>query len=132
MLLSALSSYEQDFESLGALGSGRTIPSWRMVVEAETAKLKKFQDFLRVEDKLAFHDLLGQCKLYAPYASTMASPVKEVPLLISMLFGQHKKIIELEKKVLTLETILKKSLPSSDSLDLQETPSGTQTAAQLD
>src|SRR5216117_2295434 len=116
----------------GALGSGRTIPSWRMVVEAETAKLKKFQDFLRVEDKLVFHDLLGQCKLYAPYASTMASPVKEVPLLISMLFGQHKKIIELEKKVLTLETILKKSLPSSDSLDLQETPSGTQTAAQLD
>src|SRR5213596_1049208 len=45
---------------------------------------------------------------------------------------QHKKIIELEKKVLTLETILKKPLPSSDSLDLQETPSGTQTAAQLD
>src|SRR5205823_10913974 len=79
LLLSALSSYEQDFESLGALGSGRTIPSWRMVVEAETAKLKKFQDFLRVEDKLVFHDLLGQCKLYAPYASTMASPVKEVP-----------------------------------------------------
>ena len=103
-----------------------------MVVEAETAKLKKFQDFLRVEDKLVFHDLLGQCKLYASYASTMASPVKEVPLLISILFGQHKKIIELEKKVLTLETILKKPLPSSDSLDLQGTPSGTQTAAQLD
>src|SRR5205823_13582007 len=82
---------EQDFESLGALGSGRTIPSWRMVVDAETAKLKKFQDFLRVEDKLVFHDLLGQCKLYAPYASTMASPVKEVPLLISMLFGQRSE-----------------------------------------
>ena len=101
-------------------------------MEAETAKLKKFQDFLRVEDKLVFHDLLCQCKLYAPYASTMASPVKEVPLLISMLFGQHKKIIELEKKVLTLETILKKPLPRSDSLDLQETPSGTQAAARLD
>src|SRR5437667_12556359 len=71
-------------------------------------------------------------KLYAPYASTMASPVKEVPLLISMLFGQHKKIIALEKKVLTLETILKKPLTSSDILDIQETPSGTQTAAQLD
>ncbi len=103
-----------------------------MVVEAETAKLKKFQDFLRVEDKLIFHDLLCQCKLYAPYASTMASPVKEVPLLISMLFGQHKKIIELEKKVLTLETILKKPLPSSDCFDLQETPSDTQAATQLD
>ncbi len=103
-----------------------------MVVEAETAKLKKFQDFLRVEDKLVFHDLLGQCKLYAPYASTMASPVKEVPLLISMMFGQHKKIIELEKKVLTLETILKKPLASSDSVDPQGTSTRTQAAAHRD
>jgi len=101
-----------------------------MVVETETAKLKKFQDFLRVEDKLVFHDLLGQCKLYAPYASTMASPVKEVPLLISMLFGQHKKIIELEKKVLTLETLLKKPLTNTASLDLQQSPTEAQVAKQ--
>jgi hypothetical protein len=80
-----------------------------MVVEAETAQLKKFHEFLTLEDRLAFLDLLDLCKLYAPYASTMVSPVKEVPLLISMLFGQHKKIIELEKKVLTLETVLKKT-----------------------
>jgi len=101
-----------------------------MVVEAETAKLKKFQDFLRVEDKLVFHDLLGQCKLYAPYASTMASPVKEVPLLISMLFGQHKKIIELEKKVLTLGTILKKPLTNTASSDLQQSPTEALAAKQ--
>ena len=82
-----------------------------MVVEGEIAKLKKFQDSLRLEDKLVFHDLLDQCKLYAPYASTMASPVKEVPLLLSILFGQHKKIIELEKKILTLETILHRPCP---------------------
>ena len=99
-------------------------------MEAETAKLKKFQDFLRVEDKLVFHDLLGQCKLYAPYASTMASPVKEVPLLISMMFGQHKKIIELEKKVITLETILKKPLTNTASLDLQQSPTEAQAAKQ--
>jgi hypothetical protein len=76
-----------------------------MVVEAEIAKLKKFQEFLRTEDKLVFQDLLNQCKLYAPYASTMVSTIKEVPLFISMLFGQHKRIIELEKKILMLETL---------------------------
>ena len=95
---------------------GRTIPSWRIVVEAEIAKLKKFQEFLRTEDKLVFHDLLDQSKLYAPYASTLASPVKEVPLLISIQFGQHKKIVELEKKVLILETIAKRTR-STDGLD---------------
>jgi hypothetical protein len=76
-----------------------------MVVEAEIAKLRKFQEFLRTDDKLVFQDLLNQCKLYAPYASTMVSTIKEVPLFISMLFGQHKRIIELEKKILMLETL---------------------------
>jgi hypothetical protein len=80
-----------------------------MVVEAEIAKLRKFQEFLRTEDKLVFQDLLNQCKLYAPYASTMVSTIKEVPLLFSMLFGQHKKIIELEKKILMLETLATKT-----------------------
>jgi hypothetical protein len=89
--------------------SGRTIPSWRMVVEAEIAKLRKFQEFLRTDDKLVFQDLLNQCKLYAPYASTMVSTIKEVPLFFSMLFGQHKKIIELEKKILMLETLATKT-----------------------
>ena len=80
-----------------------------MVVEAEIAKLRKFQEFLRTDDKLVFQDLLNQCKLYAPYASTMVSTIKEVPLFISMLFGQHKKIIELEKKILMLETLATKT-----------------------
>jgi hypothetical protein len=89
--------------------SGRTIPSWRIVVETEIAKLRKFQEFLRTDDKLVFQDLLNQCKLYAPYASTMVSTIKEVPLFFSMLFGQHKKIIELEKKILMLETLATKT-----------------------
>jgi hypothetical protein len=78
-------------------------------VEAEIAKLRKFQEFLRTDDKLVFQDLLNQCKLYAPYASTMVSTIKEVPLFFSMLFGQHKKIIELEKTILMLETLATKS-----------------------
>jgi hypothetical protein len=78
---------------------GRTIPSWRMVVEAETEKLKKFRDSLRQEDKVIFEDLLNQCKLYASAASSLASPVKEVPLIVSILFAHHKKLIELEKRL---------------------------------
>ncbi len=49
---------------------------------------------LRSEDKLIFDDLMRQCKLYASHASTMTSVVKEVPLIMSMLFGQHKRLLE--------------------------------------
>lgn len=44
-------------------------------------------------------DLLNQCRLYASYAGSMASSVKEMPLIISMLFGQHKRLVALEKKL---------------------------------
>ena len=91
-----------------------------MVVEAEIAKLRTFQEFLRTDDKLVFQDLLVQCKLYAPYASTMASTIKEVPLFLSMLFGQHKKIIELEKKILMLETLATKTEVTVPAQALQE------------
>lgn len=68
-----------------------------MIVEAEIERLKKFRDSLRSDDKLIFDDLLRQCKMYASAASSLASPVKEVPLILSILFAHHKKLIELEK-----------------------------------
>lgn len=95
---------------------GRTIPSWRMVVEAEIERLKKFRDSLRLEDKTIFDDLLNQCKLYASAASSLASPVKEVPLLMSMLFAHHKKLMELEKRMNVEENTFTEDSKTYDSL----------------
>jgi hypothetical protein len=78
---------------------GRTIPSWRITVEQELARMNKFKQFLRAEDRIAFEDLLNQCKLYASAAGALASSVKEFPLLLSMLFAHHKKLIELERRM---------------------------------
>ena len=83
---------------------GRTIPAWRMVVEAEMERMKHFEEFLRSEDKIIFEDLMNQCKLYASYASTLASPVKEVPLIISMLFAHHKMLWKHERQLERLES----------------------------
>jgi hypothetical protein len=52
-----------------------------------------------LEDKLIFEDLLNQCKLYASAASALASPIKEIPLILSILFAHHKKLTELEKRL---------------------------------
>jgi len=81
---------------------GRTIPSWRIVAADETKRLRGFREMLR-SDKVIFDDLMRQCKLYASHASTMTSVVKEVPLIISMLFGQHKRLLELEQQLMKLE-----------------------------
>jgi len=78
---------------------GRTVPSWRIVVEQELAKMNKFKQFLRVEDRAIFEDLMNQCKLYASAAGVLASSVKEFPLLLSMLFANHKRLTELERRM---------------------------------
>jgi hypothetical protein len=78
---------------------GRTIPSWRIIVEQKLAELSRFNQFLRPEDRAIFEDLLNQCKLYAPQAGVLASSVEEVPLLLSMVFAQHKRLTELEKRL---------------------------------
>jgi hypothetical protein len=78
---------------------GRTTPSWRIVVDEEIAAMSRFKQFLGPEDRAVFDDLIIQCKLYAPQAGVLASPVKEVPLLLSMIFAQHKRLVELEKRV---------------------------------
>ena len=75
-----------------------------MVVEAEIERLKKFRESLRGEDREVFEDLLNQCKLYASAAGALASPVKELPLIISALFAHHKRLWELEKRLLAKES----------------------------
>ena len=75
-----------------------TIP-WRLIVEQKIAELSRFKQFLRPEDRAVFDDLLTQCKLYAVGGEVFTSPVKEMSLLFSMIFAQHKKLIELEKRL---------------------------------
>jgi hypothetical protein len=71
-----------------------------MVVEEELGKLRRFGEFLRSEDREVFDDLLNQCMLYASYGSSMASPVRAIPLIFSILFAQHRRLMELEKRIM--------------------------------
>lgn len=61
--------------------------------------MARFKQFLRLEDRAVFDDLLSESKRYASAAGVLASPVRELPLLISMIFAQHKRLMELEKLI---------------------------------
>jgi hypothetical protein len=84
---------------------GRTIPSWRIIVEQKIAEFSRFKQFLGREDRVILEDLLNQCKPYAPQASLLASVVAEVPLLLSMIFAQHKRLAGLERSLNQSERI---------------------------
>jgi hypothetical protein len=76
----------------------RTMP-WHVIVEEKMAELSRFKQFLRPEDRAVFDDLLTQCKLYAVGGEVFTSPVKEMSLLFWMIFAQHKKLAELERRL---------------------------------
>jgi hypothetical protein len=95
---------------------GRTIPSWRIVVDEELAKIARFKQFLRAEDRVVFDDLITQCRLYSSSAGVLASSIREVPLLLSMVFAQHKKLMELEKRLKEVHSEV--PLKSKDSRSL--------------
>jgi hypothetical protein len=76
-----------------------SIPSWRIIVEQKLAELSRFKQFLRGEDRAVFDNLLSQCTLYVAGGQIFTSPVKEMSLLFSMIFAQHKRLTELEKRL---------------------------------
>jgi hypothetical protein len=73
--------------------------SKRIILEQKLAELSRFKQFLRREDREVFDDLASQCRLYAAGGEVFASPLKEMSLLFWMIFAQHKRLTELEKRV---------------------------------
>jgi hypothetical protein len=83
----------------------RTMLSWRIIVEQKLAELRRFKQFLGGEDRDVFDDLVSQCRRYAAGGEVFASPVKEMSLLFSMIFAQHKRLTELERRLNQSERI---------------------------
>jgi hypothetical protein len=44
-------------------------------------------------------DLLQQCRMYVSFAESMASPVKGIPMVVSMLLGQYEGLVVLGKRM---------------------------------
>lgn len=87
---------------------GRTIPSWRMLLEEEFKRWKKFQEALRIDERAIFEDLMDECRRYASAAGAATFPVKTEGMFLSVLFSQHKRLKELYDKIDQIHSLLEK------------------------
>ena len=87
---------------------GRTIPSWRMILEEEFKRWRKFQEALRIDARETFEDLMNECRRYASAAGAAAFPIKMEGMLLSILFAHHKSLRELCEKVDRLQSLIEK------------------------
>jgi hypothetical protein len=82
---------------------GRTVRSYRTVLEDMIDEWQGFRKALRKEDKGAFDRLMDRARMHASAASydTRVDPVES--LFMSILLEQEKEIDELRKKLKELE-----------------------------
>jgi len=78
---------------------GRTIPSYRIMLERELERWKRFQDFLRIDERAIFQDMMDECRRHASAAGAACFPVIAEAMYLTILFAHHKALKELCDKI---------------------------------
>jgi hypothetical protein len=78
---------------------GKTVESYRMVIEDEIRRWNGFVKALRREDKEAFEVLMDACRSYASAGSNSTQPLPFEPMLMSMLVSQQVHLQRLQKEL---------------------------------
>jgi hypothetical protein len=79
---------------------GKTVPSYRMVLEDEIDRWKGFREALpSEEEREAFEELMDMCRSYAMAGSNATNPIVFEPMAMSILLAQQQKLRNLECKL---------------------------------
>jgi len=82
---------------------GRTIPSYRIVLEEELKRWERFRDALRTDEREVFQDMMDECRRNASAAGAACFPAKTEGMFLSILFAHHKAFKELLKQMERIE-----------------------------
>ena len=82
---------------------GKTVESFRIALEGEICRWSGFARALRKPDREAFDELMDMCRAYASESSCATNPIIFEPMVMSILLGQQRRILELEKKLKAME-----------------------------
>lgn len=78
---------------------GRTIPSFRMLLDAEIARWREFKNKLLTEDRATFDELMNSSKQYASASSCALKTNVFECLCMSVLLGCQKRIENLTAEI---------------------------------
>ena len=78
---------------------GKTVPSYRMALEAEIARWRGFGKALRVEEREAFEAVMDACRSYASAGSNATNAIIFEPMAMSILLHLQLKVSRLEKEL---------------------------------
>ena len=76
---------------------GRTVPSFRIVLEEEKQEWKPFRAALNKSEKKEFDDMWDVPRLYITACSNAVSLVPHQPIMISILFPRGGSIVPVKR-----------------------------------
>ena len=102
---------------------GRSIPSFRHLIEIERLNWSEFKKELPSKDKQAFNMIFENAKLYTQYLSNANRPIPVEPILMGDLFHNYKTLLKLnnesrlsEDKILEEVAVLEREKPLAKGL----------------
>ena len=78
---------------------GKTVESYRMVIEDEIRRWNGFAKALRKQDSDAFDKLMDACRSYGSAGSNATQPLIFEPMIMSMLVSQQIGLQRLQKEL---------------------------------
>src|SRR5215213_10031219 len=82
---------------------GRTIPSFRIVLDMEKAAWKPFRNALDKSERNEFDDMFDIPRLYLTACSNSVQLVPLHPIIMSILFHHYKELMQLTSEVEQIE-----------------------------
>lgn len=82
---------------------GRTVPTFREILEKEKKKWREFKKSLKKSERKNFEKLLEDCELHVSASSQVKSPNPFREMILSILLEQEKEIDSIKKKLDKLE-----------------------------
>jgi len=91
---------------------GKTVPSYRIAVEEEIGRWNRFRDSLPSdEEKQAFDELMDLVRGNVMAGGNACNPILFEPMAMSILLGQQKRIMTLQRKI---DALLVATLPKGE------------------
>ena len=100
---------------------GKTVPSFRMMLESEIAKWKEFMKALPGNsDKEAYEELMMYCRSYASAAGASVRPIISDAMFMSILLAHENELIEIKALLEKLNNEKEKQQDENSQLGLKK------------
>jgi hypothetical protein len=82
---------------------GKTVESYRLALDIELQTWNGFAQALRTDDREAFQQMADACRNHASAGSNATRPEVFESMVMSILLGQQKRIMRLEKELIAIK-----------------------------